>query len=102
MPIKAYQIWLNESTYIAVDFTTVKGRVVSFVVRLMWLSIGQEVNVVRYDTAHGSPHRDLLGRRSGLIKKEWYFDQPMGRVLRNAIDDFKLNYERYIETFKAN
>ena len=102
MPSKNFQILLSEAAYISVDFVTAKGRVVSFVVRLMWTEGEREVNVARYDTAHGSPHRDLLGERIGLLQKEWFFDQPAGKVLKNAIDDFRLNYERYIQTYKAS
>lgn len=37
MSERDYLIWLNESTYIKIDFTIVRGRVISFVVRLMLL-----------------------------------------------------------------
>ena len=101
MAAKHFEIWLSLDAYIAVDIVTVKGRVVSFVVRLMWVVGQQQINVARYDTAHGAPHRDLLGGRNRLIRKDWFFDLPADKVLKIAIDDFRLNYERYIEAYKG-
>jgi hypothetical protein len=97
---KHFEIWLTLEAYIAVDFVTAKGRVVSFVVRLMWVENEQQINVARYDTAHGSPHRDILGEGNKLIQKEWFFDLPADRVLKNAIEDFRLNHEHYIAAYK--
>lgn len=102
MPSKDFRIWINDTTYIVVDLVMVKGRVVSFVVRLMKIEGEADVNVARYDTAHGAPHRDVLGKRRGLIRKEWLFSMSLGTVLQDAIDDFKLNHEKYIQGFEKN
>ena len=103
MPSKEYRIWLSESVYMVVDIVMVKGRVVSFVVRLMVVVVAdQEYNVVRYDTAHGVPHRDSLGRKKGLLKKDWFFDQPLDVVLQTAVEDLEANYEKYCEQFNKN
>ena len=102
MPSKDYRIWVNETTYIIVDLAMVKGRVISFVVRMMWISETQEHNVVRYDTSHGTPHRDSLGARKGLLRKDWYADLPLDVVLQRAIQDCKTNYENYLSQFKEN
>jgi len=80
----------------------VRGRVVSFVVRLMKIESDGDVNVARYDTSHGLPHRDILGKRRGLIRKEWFFTTSLGKVLQDAIADFKLNYENYIQGYEKN
>jgi hypothetical protein len=53
-------IWLNERTYVAVDFATFRGRVVTFVVRLMRTDPAGDRVLSRFDTAHGLPHHDLL------------------------------------------
>ena len=60
MPQKDFQIWLTEKVYLVVDYETDAGRVVGFVVRLMIDLEGTIYNVARYDTAHGTPHRDIL------------------------------------------
>jgi hypothetical protein len=102
MPSKDYRLWLSESAYIVVDLTLAKGRLVSFVVRLMAGFGKYEYNIVRYDTAHGAPHRDSLGLKKGLLKKDWFFDQPLDLVLQTAIEDLKANYEKYCDQFRAN
>ena len=56
MPEKLYTLWLDDLTFVHVEFLTVRGRVVSFVVRLMRETGDLWINVVRYDTAHGVPH----------------------------------------------
>jgi hypothetical protein len=59
-----------------------------------------EMNVARYDTAHGTPHRDVMGRRVGLIGKTWYLESDYRKVLNQAINDFKLNYEDYLRIYE--
>ena len=71
------------------------GRVVSFCVRLMLVQEGREHNVARYDTAHGVPHRDVLGQQGRLVQKTWFPDQPLEAVLNHALNDFKLHYRQY-------
>ena len=71
MPQKDFIIWLNEKTYMQVDFVTVRGNVVSFTVRLMVIESSGEVNLARYDAAHETPNLDVYGRRKGQIRKEW-------------------------------
>ncbi len=102
MPSKDYRIWINETTYIVVDLVMVRGRVVSFVVRLMKIDGESEVNVARYDTSHGAPHRGVLGKRRGLIRKEWLFSMSLSKVMQDAIADFKLNYENYLQGYEKN
>jgi hypothetical protein len=103
MPSKDYRIWLSDTAYIVVDLMMLRGQIVSFVARLMLLQPGgMEVNVARYDTAHGAPHLDVLGKRRGLLVKTWYFNARMDAVLNRAIDDFKTHYEIYIRNYMQN
>ena len=102
MPSKAYRIWLSDTAYIVVEFVMVRGRIVSFVVRLMLLENGHESNVARCDTAHGAPHLDVLGKRRGLLSKTWYVDAPADIVLRRAVDDFRNHYENYINNYQTH
>ena len=81
----------------------VKGEIVSFVVRLMLMQDGgRQVNVARYDTAHGAPHCDVLGERRGLLQKVWHLSESLETSLRRAIGDFKLNHEDYIRNYLQN
>jgi len=86
-----------------VVFVMVKGEIVSFVVRLMLVQEdGRQVNVARYDTAHGAAHCDVLGERRGLLQKIWHLSGSLETSLRRAIDDFKLNHEDYIRNYLQN
>ena len=96
MPQKDYVNWLAEEIFLAVDYETHAGRVVSFVVLLMIQNDGNIYNVARYDTAHGTPHRDILSKSNSVIEKYWLDYMEFDEALTYAINDFKENYENYI------
>jgi len=79
----------------------VRDRVVFFRVQLETL-IGEEwMPVVRYDTAHGFVHRDLLDRRGNAIKTP-LFNQDLNDALTFAENDLKTNWVSYRERFRRN
>ncbi len=43
-----------------------------FAVVLLALVNGEWVDIARFDTAHGCPHEDVLGRNGGLLQKVWH------------------------------
>ncbi len=102
MARRQFQFRLDNSTYVVVDLLLIQGHVVSFVVRLMAVRLGGDVNVARYDTAHGMAHRDELGARIGLVRKVWFPDRSPAEVFSLAIADFKSNYENYLANFDRN
>lgn len=54
--------------------------------------------VVRYDTAHGFAHRDLLSLK-GEVKKTPLFNQDYNDALTFAENDLKSNWEYYKKRF---
>jgi len=100
MPQKDFQIWLTDKIYLVVDYETMEGRIVGFVVRLMLIQNGSPYNVARYDTAHGTPHRDILSRSNNVLEKNWLTQMDFDSALTFAIDDFKKNYEDYITAWE--
>lgn len=76
----------------------VQGRVVEFMVQYE-LKIGDEwYPVVRYDSAHGVAHQDILRWRGPAEKR----DLPGGDynlVLTFAEDDLRRNWKTYRERF---
>lgn len=70
MRLKEFEIPLGEGFYIAVEIESLAGQITTFVVRLM-KTADPDVNIARYDTAHHMPHRDVLGRRKGQLRKDW-------------------------------
>ena len=96
MPDKDYEILLADDARVIVSVRMVGGRVASFVVRLVRRARGREVDVARYDTAHGKPHLDLLSASGTLKAKRWLDVDNFEQALTLAIEDFKLNYEEYL------
>ena len=96
MPDKDYEIALASGARIVVSITMVGGRVVSFVVRRIAHGGETEHDVARYDTAHGKPHLDLLSRSGRVREKRWLDIDDFETALTHAIEDFKLNHEKYL------
>jgi len=92
---ESYIIWLNEHRYIVVEFNTVQGTVVSFLVRLMAASEGGDRILSRFDTAHGIAHHDLLTAGGNLREKLWLSEMSFNVALKHAIDHFKAHHEDY-------
>lgn len=77
-----------------------KGCVtIHFAVVLLSDIEGCEVCITRYDTAHRQPHRDVLGRRAGLIEKQWMVMCSESEAFVYALNDLKANYEEHIEFY---
>jgi hypothetical protein len=92
---RAFEIQPEERVRYRVQFTTARGRVTNFVVQLE-VQIGSEWEpVVRYDTAHGRPHRDLY-RVDGTATKQW-LEMNFNDALTYAINEIKDNWRRCAE-----
>jgi len=76
----------------------VRGRIVFFRVQLETLVGEKWMPVVRYDTAHGFVHRDLLDKRGHAIKTP-LFNQDLNDALTFAENDLKTNWFSYRERF---
>lgn len=64
MPEKEWTVAFGEFALI-VRRTTVRGDMSDFAVVLLAHISGEWTNITRYDTAHGTPHRDILGANQG-------------------------------------
>jgi len=101
MPDKEFTQWLDCGRILAWrDIQS--GRIVSFVVLLIAEIAGREHCVARYDTAHVTPHRDILGIKKGLLEKEWFFESSSEEVFDYAIRDFQANAQEHIRFFLAH
>ena len=100
MPQRDFVIWLGDGMYIAVDFTTSGPKMLSFVVRLVFADDSGERTIARYDTAHGTAHRDLVNPSNRLVEKKWLIDLDFPDALEYAVRDFKSNHARYLEIWR--
>jgi len=72
-----------------------EGREITrFVVQYETLVMEDWLPVVRYDTAHGFAHKDILSP-SGEAEKETVGSYTCNEALSNAETDIKLNWQRY-------
>jgi len=97
-----WSVPLEQDTSISVFLATRRGRVIAFAVVLLAQIDGRTLCVARYDTAHGCAHRDILGRWSGLLKKEWLVDLTPNDAFHYALKDLRENYEHHIAFFLAH
>jgi hypothetical protein len=90
-----FEIQPEEQVRYRVQFTTARGRVTKFVVQLEVRVNSEWRPVVRYNTAHGRPHRDIY-RTDGSVLKQW-LDLGFSEALTYAVREIKDNWRRYAE-----
>ena len=73
-----------------VDFTTPHEAIID----------GEIYPVVRYDCAHGRPHRDLLDARGRNLDKLWFsWSLSYAEIVQRAFADLRENWQRYRRDF---
>jgi len=96
MPIRYYVIELEKNVEIHVFFETVQGILIRFVVKLILSRVGAYHEIIRFDSAHDCPHKDVLGIDGKVKRKVWFESLDNKQGLDLAIKDLKDNYEMYI------
>lgn len=90
---------LPDGFFIFFRLETYHGEILSFTAALL----RDDQCITRYDTAHGFPHRDVLGRKSALtIKKERYDDFTLKEALRHADKDLSANYAAHYAYYESH
>jgi len=97
---KEYFLELEEGTIAYVYFKTEKGDVIEFVVKLLLMLEGNWHEIMRYDSGHDCPHKDILNINGDVIRKIWYDFLDNGQALTMAITDMKDNFEFYKERYQ--
>jgi hypothetical protein len=95
MSLKEWVTELPDGFHIVARRELKRGVIVEFSVVLIF----NDQCICRYDTAHGKSHKDILGKKGGLISKEWYETIPKNEVFKHAIQDFKTNYKAHLFFF---
>jgi len=97
---KEYFLEIGEETIAYVYFKTTKGDVTEFVVKLLSVFEGEWHEIIRYDSGHDCPHKDILNINGEVIRKVWYDFLDNGQALTMAITDIKDNFEFYRERYQ--
>lgn len=71
-----------------------EGEIVRFRIQYEGLLGGEWRAIVRYDTAHGRPHKDLL-HPDGTQEKHEFYGYSRKEVLTLGERDIKTNWKRY-------
>jgi hypothetical protein len=100
MSEKFFKIIISGEAEINVFISIISGLVVDFVVKLILKINGNVFEVVRYDSGHECPHKDILKPDGTLDRKVWYESLDNQQALDIAVKDLKENQHFYIERFK--
>ncbi len=80
---------------------TTSGVVTAFVVKLLSVIDGKEVEILRYDSGHGIPHIDVLDVDGETKHKIWLYHLDNAKAFTQAKKDIEQNYiiykERYLQ-----
>ena len=100
MPKRYFKIQLSNGAEIHVYFESASGLIVNYVVKLILRVDNVYHEVIRFDSGHNCPHKDILDRNGRVVKKTWYEFLDNKQALDLAIRDLKDNYDLYIERFE--
>lgn len=98
MKKKTYIFMLSDEDRKRHEHLIEKGRIVSFVVQYEVLLKDKWMPVVRYDTAHGYAHKDLINP-DGSKEKIFMGVAELNEALTLADKDINENWERYKERY---
>ncbi len=101
MPLTEYVYYLSpeEHDRLRVRFLRERHTIVQFVVQYE-AEIGEQWHpVVRYDTAHGFAHRDLL-HPDGRADKQWLPWMAFSVAMTAATQELKTEWRRYRRAFE--
>jgi hypothetical protein len=96
MPKKYYKIELPGNAEIHVNFETANGLIIDFVVKLVLRAGTTYYELIRFDSAHGCPHKDILDVNGKSKRKVWFELLNNKQGLDLAVRDLKDNHEIYI------
>ena len=99
MRIVEFRRLFDEENAVRVQFHLDRDRVVQFVVQLECFLQSEWIPIVRYDTAHGFAHRDLLHPLHPAEKKEMPV-KDFNAGLTFAMQDLAENWEKYRERYE--
>ncbi|MBI5102965.1 MAG: hypothetical protein HZB33_14200 [Nitrospirae bacterium] len=97
---KEYKIEITEDTRAYIYLVLEQGTVTSFVVKLLVRFNEEWHEILRYDSGHGCPHKDILDTEATVVRKVWYDFLDNGQALTMAVTDVKDNHEFYKERYE--
>ena len=99
MPPQYFTFRLADNVIVSVYFSTARGKVTEFVVKLELELEGGIHEVIRYDAAHGGPHKDVLMPDGSKYDVVPYHNLGIDEGFTFAVSDIKENWAFYTERF---
>lgn len=101
MPVTEYLYYLSleQRDRLRVRFERERTLVIRFVVQYEAEIAGQWYAVVRYDTAHGFAHRDIM-HPDGRVEKQPLPWMSYNVAMTYAMQDLKLQWRRFRQAFE--
>lgn len=98
---KVFEIALDaeEDNIIRARLAIERGIVIRFAVQYEARFGGRPRAVVRWDSAHDRPHRDLLDPTGRVIAKRWIDGRAHNQVVTDAIEEIKRDWRAYRAAF---
>jgi hypothetical protein len=94
-----YTLSVTKEDKIFVRLRTEKGKVVEFVVQYYAKTPKGWRTIRRYDTAHHHAHMDIYSfKRKGKVRQV-HLEGEYGDILTHAIDEVKLDYQKFKEYY---
>ena len=97
---KEYFLEIEQGVIVYVDFKTERGKVSEFVAKLLCEIDREWHEVIRFDSGHNCPHKDILDIKGKVIRKIWYEFLDNEQALTMAIIDIKEHFEFYRERYE--
>lgn len=98
MRVIAYEEELNDTAleWLRIRIETEAGQVTGFLVQYETTVGERRTPVIRYDTAHGFAHRDVLGPRGEVVAKQQLASHlTFQEALALGLRDVRANWRRY-------
>jgi len=95
MARRFFKIKISEDAEIQVFIEIVSGLIVNFVVKLILTINSVQYEIIRFDSGHHCPHKDILGVDGEAARKIWFGFLGNKEALNLSIQDLKDNYELY-------
>ena len=97
MPPPGWEEFLDHENILRVRVTTDRrSNIVAFTVQLECLINERWYNVVRYDSAHGQSHIDLINPQGKEYEKIWLgLFEPYNNAFSRALDELKANFLKH-------
>jgi hypothetical protein len=95
---KTYIFMLSDKDRKRHEHITEKGKVKRFLVQYESFLANKWVPIVRYDTAHGYAHKDLINP-DGSVEKVFFGEADFTEALTLADFDINENWERYKDNY---